>query len=333
MIINENSLMRNLIENFASQLKESLDIAEKVTLKNNNSFTNIVISGLGGSGIGGEIAKSWSNYYGTKPIYVNHNYELPHFVDNQTLVILCSYSGNTEETLNAFLEARKKDAKIIGITSGGKLVDFLREQANDLIIVPGGLPPRAALAYPLVQVISVLVQLGAMNQEVLTRIKLFANQLPSYQKELMNQAKELVTASKGKTILLYGEEKLDCVLRRACQQINENGKELSFYNVIPEMNHNEIVGWSRKYDSFYTLIFRTPIEYDRNKKRLDITTRIISEKTDQLKVINASGEDLITITLNLIHLLDWLSYYIAEEKKIDVIEVEAIEGLKKELVL
>ncbi|WP_430404132.1 bifunctional phosphoglucose/phosphomannose isomerase [Fluviicola sp.] len=322
--------MNELIGGFSAQLEESIRISDNYQLKLDRTITNCVICGLGGSGIGGEIVKQWVQNSVSIPVEVCHGYLLPGYVDKTTLVIACSYSGNTEETLTTVKQALTKEAFILAISGGGELKEIAQDNGFQLIQVPGGLPPRAALAYPLVQLVEIFEQLkltkSPIKKSILTSIQL----LRSGETEITNLAKTLLKQASGKQILFYSEDQFAPVLLRACQQINENGKELANYNVIPEMNHNEIVGWANSKANLFVIVVRSSLEYIRNKQRLDITASLIQEKAESIEVF-AKGDDLVEQSLFLIHLFDWLSYFLAEEKGIDVIEVKVIDYLKDSL--
>lgn len=322
--------MKELIRNFPDQLAESIQISENYQLKLEQPVTNCVICGLGGSGIGGELVKQWVRNSASIPVEVCHSYILPGYVNQSTLVIACSYSGNTEETLTTVQQALEQSAAIVAISGGGKLQEIAQKEGFHFIQVPGGLPPRAALAYPLVQLASIFTQLGFSNAPIKERIASSIDLLRSREDEIVELAKKLLQQASGKQLLFYSEDQFSPVLLRACQQMNENGKELANYNIIPEMNHNEIVGWANSKTNLFVVIVRSSLEHLRNKQRLDITAALIREKAANMDV-TASGKDLVEQSLYLIHLFDWLSYFMAEEKGIDVVEVKVIDYLKQSL--
>ena len=322
--------MEELITNFPQQLNEGINISKTVELKFDRTISNVVICGLGGSGIGGEIVKEWLKSNCFLPIEVCHSYDLPEYVSRFSLVITCSYSGNTEETLSCLNQALELDALIIGVTSGGEMKETLKKTRNQFIQVPGGLPPRSALAYPLIQIVEIFEQVDILKHSIRDQIKSSIQLLKKEQIGIKLIAIELLKKSTEKRILLYSEDKFRPVLLRACQQINENGKELAFFNVIPEMNHNEIVGWAEKQKDLCVISVRSSLENERNGRRLDITEKVVANKAD-LCILGAKGENLIEQTLYLIHVFDWFSYYKADQKGIDVTEVDIIDYLKVEL--
>ncbi len=322
--------MKDLIQDFPQQLQESLNITNQYKLSFDRTITNVVICGMGGSGIGGELIKEWVRPHVKVPVEVNHSYSIPCYVNRTTLIVACSYSGNTEETLTAVDEALKRDALVVGTSSGGKLTETLQDSNNDIIKVPGGLPPRAALAYPLVQVLEIFEQSGLLVRSLKDELKAAIHLLRENQTQIIEDAQSILHQMGDKSLLLYGEDVFRPVLLRVCQQMNENSKELSFFNIIPEMNHNEIVGWAKETDRLLTVFLRSDEELDRNKKRLDITTEVISQKSQSITV-KTKGSGIIQKSLYAIHLFDWLSLFRAEENQVDVVEVNVIDYLKGEL--
>lgn len=322
--------MKDLIKDFPHQLQESLNITEQYKLAFDRTISNVVICGMGGSGIGGELIKEWIRPHVKIPVEVNHSYSIPNYVSKSTLIIACSYSGNTEETLAAVNEALEKHALVIGISSGGALTRILEDSNNAVVKVPGGLPPRSALAYPLVQVLEVFEQSGLLTKSLKEELSSAIYMLQENQEEIISEAKTILNEMGDKNLMLYSEDVFRPVLLRTCQQLNENSKELAFFNVIPEMNHNEIVGWASSTDRLLTVFVRSDEELDRNKKRLDITHEVVAKKS-AVQSIDAKGSGLIQKSLYTIHLFDWLSFFKSEVNGVDVVEVDVIDYLKGEL--
>ena len=323
--------MRDLITNFPSQIEESITISNGIKIELDRTITNIIICGLGGSGIGGEIVKTWFKNSASLPIEVCHSYDLPKYASKTSLIIACSYSGNTEETLSTLDQAIQVNSFVIGITSGGKLEGVITEIGMPIVKLPGGLPPRSALAYPLIQLVKVLSLVLSSSDKVMTNLTTFPEFLRAHQSNTIKIAEEILSNSGSNNILFYSEDQFEPVGLRACQQMNENGKELAFRNVIPEMNHNEIVGWAEAPENIFTVFLRSNLEYPKNRHRIDITHEVISLKTPKHMTIQAVGDNLVHQTLYFIHILDWVSLIRAEHKKIDVEEVRVIDYLKKQL--
>ncbi|MFN6039720.1 MAG: bifunctional phosphoglucose/phosphomannose isomerase [Bacteroidota bacterium] len=325
--------MRANIEQFTLHLEDSLKITDTVAFKNTNAthITNVIISGLGGSGIGGTIVNEILSSQLKIPVFINKDYVLPDYVNQNTLVIACSYSGNTEETLNVFNLAMEKNAQIICISSGGKLSAMAVEKGKDLVTIPGGLPPRASFGYPFVQLLNVFSVLGFTSDEFKKQISEAIDLMRREVEEIKSKASELANNLFGKIPVIYSLAGSEGIALRFRQQLNENSKMLAWHNVFPEMNHNELVGWAQKNDVLAVVALRTSNDHPKNIKRLEICKPIISKCTASWTDINAKGNSRIAQTLYLIHLTDWASLFLANLKNIDPVEVNVIDYLKGEL--
>jgi glucose/mannose-6-phosphate isomerase len=324
--------MKQLITQFPAQLTESLAIAtEKKLNPSNRTINNVVMCGMGGSGIGASILSKWIEQEIDVPVIQCQNYVLPKFVSANTLVIGSSYSGNTEETLSAVKEAHTRGARIIGITSGGMLKTFCDSNGYDTIIVPGGLPPRSALAYSIAPLMEIFVQLEFVSAERKIELAAVPVFLATHQENIIQQGKEVASLINNSNAVIYSEVNYEAVAIRGKQQINENGKFLCRYHVIPEMNHNELVGWACGNDQHAAIFLANSDMYPSNRKRFDLTKEIIAKKTAKTITLEAEGANFIERSMYLIHLLDWASYYLGMERNEDVVEVRVIDFLKAEL--
>jgi len=326
------SEMKNLIENFPNQLREALEIGAKAKLAGpKKKIKNILITGLGGSGIGGTIAAEIISNECPVPITVNKDYFIPAFVNEETLVIVCSYSGNTEETVQAFEAALKKNAMIACVTSGGKIAEMAKSKNLDMIMIPGGMPPRACLGYSLVQIFVILHQYGMTGDSFK---KQFSDSITLLEKEKSNilaEANKLGDFFNAKIPVIYAVDGYNGVATRFRQQINENSKMLCWHNILPEMNHNELVGWAGKNESLAVVILRNKTDYSRTQARLEISKEVFKKYTPNVTECWSKGESQIEKSLYLIHLTDYVSVILAEKKKIDAMEVNIINHLKGEL--
>ncbi len=323
--------MKTLVEKFPLQLSEALAIADSTHIQSEANFHNVVISGLGGSGIGGTLIAELALSGAKIPISVNKQYDLPSFVNEKTLVIISSYSGNTEETLAAMQESIKRNATVVCITSGGKIKDLAKKEKKEWIEVPGGFPPRSCLGYSLVQILHILETKNIFHSRFKSQIKegiaLLQNELPIIQLEAQKVAEKLHC----KTPVIYSLGTTEGIAIRFRQQLNENSKLLCWHHVIPEMNHNELVGWTEKNDKLAVCILRTDFDHPRNVMRLEINKQIISKCTPNLIEICGHGSTPLIQMLYLIHLTDWVSCYLADLQNIDPVEVKVIDFLKNEL--
>lgn len=323
--------MKKLVEGFTSQLQEALSIANNAKLNLKSNIQNIVITGLGGSGIGGTILSELIQDECVVPILVNKDYFLPTFVNERTLVIISSYSGNTEETISAMKQAIDKNSQIICITSGGKIKELADEYNYDTIIIPGGNPPRSCIGYALVQLLKVMQFNGFVKTDLLeqvsTSISLLNKEKESIKVESMSIAKLLV----DKISVIYSLGTCEGVAVRFRQQINENSKMLCWHHTLPEMTHNELVGWSIKNENLAVITFRTSFDFERTIKRYEICKELFIKNSSSVTDIVSKGDCKLEQYLYLIHIGDWISCYIADLREIDPIEVDVITNLKNEL--
>jgi len=279
---------------------------------------------MGGSAMGGDLLRIYLSDTNI-PVYVNRDYKVPNFVNENSLVFVVSYSGNTEETLSSLNDAKEKNAQIIGITSGGKLA----EECKKVIQIPSGLQPRAALGYLF------FPMLGILHNSNLARVK---NEDLNEMLEILKQTdkfneagEELSKKLKEKIPIIYASESLGAIAFRWKTQINENAKMPAFYNVFSEMNHNEIAGYKSMDMKFAAVIIRDKQDNERIKKRMDIC-REIMEGHVTVEEIETQGESLLARMFSTIYLADFVSYYMALANRVDPSPVEIIEGMKEKLV-
>jgi glucose/mannose-6-phosphate isomerase len=324
--------MDKLIAAFPNNMIEALSIASKAQIsKNTHEIRNILITGMGGSGIGGKIVALWLQDELSVPVTLINDYNLPEFVNEHTLVIASSYSGNTEETLMSLYKAHEKGARIIGICSGGDLQEFCAKNSYNCILVPGGNPPRTQLAFSVVQLVNIFVQLGLCSSKRLDEIKSANELLVSASDTIKTEARKLADFLDGKVGVFYSSARYEGVAIRARQQFEENSKYLCWHHVIPEMNHNELVGWGGGDDRFAVVFMQTGDLIPRNQKRYDITMDRIKTFTPYVTEIVAKGTCPIERSFYLIHLVDWSSLYLAQKKGVDEFDIDVIYYLKDEL--
>lgn len=324
--------MYDLIEAFPGHLKEAVEIGRSAKLTEPASpFTNVVITGLGGSGIGGRIAAQMVAHEATCPIEVYSNYYLPAYVGKGSLVIASSYSGNTEETLAAMNEAIARGATVACITSGGRMLEIAKEQGLDHIIIPGGNPPRTMLAYSLTQQFVLLKHFGISSTDVTDHILGAAEMLVKDHAVIQEAAKDLTNKINGKRIVIYSEASTEAVSVRFRQQVNENSKQLCWHHAIPEMNHNELVGWAGGSKDIAVVLFRHESDHERSQIRMEINKKIFEKYTDSTHEVWSKGSNQVERQFYLINLGDWVSWYLADANGVDPIEIEVINMLKGEL--
>jgi glucose/mannose-6-phosphate isomerase len=259
------------------------------------------------------------------PFVVNKNYTLPQFVNKDTWVIANSYSGNTEETLSAYKLAVERKAKILCMASGGQLAGMAKENGHDLVILPKGFQPRESLMFSLIPVVKILWQSKAVDnaeemcEEAAALIK---------GNEARDKGEQLAETLKGKIPIIYSGEHLKAVAMRWKTQVNENAKQPAYYNMFPEMNHNEINSFANTPLTFGIIYLRDKAEHERVAKRFEIIKGLVSH---QLEEVWAQGYSRLAKICHLVNLGDWYSYYLALLNNTDPTPVSIIESLKKQL--
>lgn len=325
--------MKDMIARFPGQLAEALEIAQSVSLrKHNAAFRSVFISGLGGSGIGGNFVQEFTRSVIKLPVTVGKGYHAPAWINKHTLAICSSYSGNTEETLSVFNQLLGVGAKIVVVASGGKLIELARQHDLDYVLLPGGWSsPRACMGY------SITAQMGVLRAAKLIPGKLL-NQIAGAQKLLIKQsdeikkrAEKLAAFLENKTPVLYSADHIEAVAVRWRQQINENAKMLCWHHVVPEMNHNELVGWRADRHDLAVVWLRNRDDFDRTAIRMNINKDIIESFTGTSIEIFSKGRNQIEQAFYLVNLGDWMSVYLAERRGVDPVEIKVIDYLKGEL--
>ena len=324
--------MNDYINDFSNHLREAIEIANNTTLSAyTKEIRNILICGLGGSGIGGTIVSDIISSKVNIPIAATKDYSIPNFVNEHTLVIANSYSGNTEETLYALEKCQARGAEIAVITSGGKLKTIAEEKKYNKIIIPGNQPPRAMFGYAFTELFFMLNHYGIIDDSFKSdfdkAITLIDTEKADIQKQAMNLAKKMYK----QTPVIYVAKGFEGVAVRFRQQLNENSKMLGWHNVVPEMNHNELLGWRTNVDDLAVVYFRNKCDYDRNQIRMDINKKVISKFTSNITEIWSKGDSLIENSLYHISVGDWTSWYLSEMNNVDAIEIDVIDFLKGEL--
>jgi glucose/mannose-6-phosphate isomerase len=322
-------------------LRDALERASKVSLRKIKKIRQIVIAGMGGSAVSGDIASDFLLGKSRVPIYVNRDYKLPAFVGSETLFFALSYSGNSEETLAAQKEAARRGAKIACITSGGRLREIAESSEYPLFLIPSGYQPRAALPYLLVPVLSGLEELGVfsgLRQDLDEAIALLRKLKTEYGIDKPfrgNPVKQLAKRLLGKIPLVIGSAgTTEAAALRLKTQLNENSKMTAFFNVFPELNHNEIVSLSelkREEHNFVLVFLRDERDAERVKKRMAITKSLIGRQLGGVSEVYSQGKGVLASILSLIYFGDLLSVYLAILRGIDPSSVEIISRLKKEL--
>ncbi len=324
--------MKELVERFPIQLEEALQIALSAKIKPTEiAIQNIVISGLGGSGIGGSIIADLLSDTLQIPVIINKNYAIPAFVGKNTLFIASSYSGNTEETLEATHKAIDEGAEVACITSGGKILQLAQENNYNFIQLPAGYPPRSCIGYSMVQLLALLSGYGFISKDILSQVKTSADLLRTNTTKIKTEAEKLAAFLYKKTPIIYTADGMEGVAVRFRQQLNENSKMLCWHHILPEMNHNELVGWVSKNDNLALVYLRSKQEYSRTSERFAFLDKAIQGFTPNRFTVSSIGNTALEEIFYLIHLTDLSSVLLADKNEVDAMDIAVIDRLKSHL--
>ena len=321
--------MKDLIAKFGNQLDEAVAISKKNPLKfSKKEFSQIYVSGLGGSGIGATIVQDYVKDKIEIPFTVNKSYSTHKTINQSTLFIACSYSGNTEETLAAVKKAIKAKAEIVCITSGGHLAEIAKKNKLKRIIIPGGMPPRACLGYSLVQQLHVMHQAGFIKPSARNQLKGTVALLNKEEKRIRAKAKSIAKKMHSTVPVIYTTVGYEGLAIRFRQQLNENSKMLAWHNVIPEMTHNEIVGWRRKNDGLSVVVVQDMKASAKNKKRVSFLMKEVKKYCKNITTVEPKGTTYWQQFFYHIHLQDWISWELSALNGVSAEEIDVIINLK-----
>lgn len=305
-----------------------------------SDIDKVVILGMGGSAIGGDLVKSLALSEAKIPIIVHRDYGLPSFVDERTLVVASSYSGNTEETLSGFEPSLETGAKKLVMTTGGKLGEMAKVNNLPIYKIEYKAQPRAALGFSFLPTLGVLQKLGFIadkSADVAEMAKVLENlsgKLDEKSPLASNPAKQLAQGLYGRLAVIYGADILAEVAHRWKTQINENGKAWAFYEVIPELNHNATVGYPFPPEvvrQVNVVLLRSPLFNERVKLRYEVTTELLERTGVAYEYVDSLGKSTLSQMMSTVMMGDFTSYYLAILNKVDPTPVEVISYLKDRL--
>ena len=327
---------------------DALGVAEKqwqqlqhdfdVTLPDYGEILNVVITGMGGSTLPAVYLKSWP---GTLvPLEIVRDYTLPDYVGEKTLVIVSSYSGNTEETLSALEDASGRGARIVVATSGGKLLETAQDKGLPLLEIPGGIQPRMSAFYFLAAFVQTLEHYGLVRSgstdELAAAGDWLKGQMGSWRAEVptsQNAPKQLAQELMGRSVVVYAGPKMYPAANKMKIGCNENAKNVAWRYQYPEFNHNEFIGWSEKPDDkpYAVVEFRSNLEHERVQKRFVVTERLLSGKRPSPNVVVPEGETVLQQLLWSSCFGDFTTLYLALLNGINPTPVDLVERFKVEL--
>ncbi len=301
---------------------------------------NIIVVGMGGSAIGGDLLKDWLHDRAKIPIDTCRDYVLPEYADQNSLIIAVSYSGETEETLSAFFDAVKRHCSVSTMSSGGRLQKFSQKLKIPYINMPTGFVPRAAVAYtffPLTVIMEKLRIAEKTKKEVEETLQILRKVSEENRLKVpfeKNKAKKLASEIEGTVPIVYGFRQYSAVARRLKCQFNENSKVPSKFDVFSELNHNEVVGWEAPKNltkTFSLILIRDPEEPPEIKQRIEITKQIVSPKVHKIVEIQAIGKHKLAKMLSSMYIGDFASIYLAVLRNVDPTPTRTIAHLKRKI--
>jgi len=295
----------------------------------------VVFCGMGGSAIAGDIINAVACENSGVPCFVNRDYTLPLYVDRETLAVIVSYSGNTEETLSVLEQAQKKGSSLMCISSNGEIEKIAGTKNIPYLKIPGGFPPRCAMGYlffPCYKIMSMFKIVPELNIRIFNLIHRWSDTLCPESRT--NIAKDIASKFHDRVPLIYSSSRLFPAIIRWKTQIAENSKSFAFVNVFPEMNHNEIMSW--RYPEWFTrktipVFIDSDKDHARIKLRFEITREIVSHVNPDIVDIKTEGESLLEEIFYLVLLGDWVSFYLAILNDSDPTEISGIDLLKKKM--
>jgi glucose/mannose-6-phosphate isomerase len=334
--------MRHIILSYPESSIEAYELAEDVELPKRilPKPRNIVFLGMGGSSIGANLVRAWALERSQIPIVLCQEYHLPDFVDKNSFVVAVSYSGNTEETLTAFVEAAERGCTIAALASGGKLMEFSDELNIPCVRVPPGLPPRGALPYLFMPLLSLMNRVGVEVDPKDTialadKLREMRNELRPESVFEKNRAKQIAYEMLGFTPIIYGWGIYIPVAQRMKTQLNENSKITAFWSTLPEGDHNDVVGWDGDKETSKRLcavLIRDPQEPEEMWNRIESTEKIVLKNSaGKIIHIQATGESSLERMFSVLYLGDLVSLYTALLRGVDPTPVKVIERLKNEM--
>jgi len=328
-----------LTHEFPEQCRKGLNIAMQFNPPTPRlPIQNVVVTGLGGSAVGGDLLRVLVEDNGEVPLVVNRDYQMPAFVNDRTFVIAASYSGNTEETLSAFEDAQDRGALLACVTSGGELAQRAAHYGTPVAFIPKGQPPRSAMGYLFIPMLMAAHKVGVIRRDptgdLQNAIALLEKAREQWNADVpfeKNPAKQLAAKLYGKLPIVYGSQAYSTVVAfRWKTQLNENTKIHAYSNGYPEMNHNEILGWvlaKQQVPNLAVVLLRDQMERPKIVARVETTRRLFARAADVHEVF-AEGQSLLARMLHAIYLGDWVSCYLALLYGVNPTDISYINLLK-----
>ncbi len=333
----DKSNLRQVIIDSPSQFETGLSLARKIKAKGQSK--NVIVSGMGGSALPANLLRTYCNsLFQINPTYkpfeinINRYYSLPpESYSPNALNFIASYSGNTEETISSLEEAHSAKLSFVGLSSGGKIEELCKKYKAPHIKLPVPYPnfqPRMGTGYFFASMFQLLVNQNLLpdtTHELLALADKLNNRMQDFEKKGMALARKI----KGKTPVIYSSPKYKPVAMVWKIKINENAKTPAFWNFFPEMDHNEMVGFTNPQAKFFIIMLKDAQDHARNQRRYESTARLLKEKGIESEILDMEGDDVFYKIFSSLNLADWTSYYLALEYGQDPTPVDMVEKLKQ----
>lgn len=323
--------MEQVLLDSPQQYLDGLKAAEQVaSWTPSEKIERVLLAGMGGSWMAGSLLRD--SGLTVTPFNIHRAYNLPSWVNKNTLVIASSFSGNTEETISAYEEAKKLGLPLIGIAAGRQLEKLCAQDGVPFVKIPANPPtiqPRCATGYTIGILAALLERLGLAVSDAREQVEKLASRLRDFNSEARktgeNMAKEFVSV----TPIIYTSNEYKSVARIWKIKCNENAKTPAFWNFFPELNHNEMVGWTLPHGNFHVIVLRDQDTHPMNLKRMEIAQKLLSEKGVKMSFVEIKGSTKVEKTFSTLLIGDWFSFRLALELGIDPSPVQMVEDFKK----
>ena len=337
----DTSGMLNHLHEFPEQCQRAWEKGLKFDLPRGYARPNkVIILGMGGSAIGGDIVRRLALAESKTVVWIDRDYSLPPFVDEDTLVIASSYSGNTEETLSTFKASLKTPAKKLALTTGGRLKELADKEGIPVFVIDYQAPPRAAFPHSFFTLVAIFQKLGLLRdksanlQETRPILDKLSTNLVETIPLASNPAKQLATRLYGRIAVIYGSEILSEVARRWKTQLNENSKTWAFSELFSELNHNATEGYAfppQAKERILVVLLRSASLHPRTLLRYEATAKLLDKAGIAYESVEATGKSILAQMMSLVLLGDYLSFYLAMLNRVDPTPVNCIDFVKKHL--
>ncbi len=314
------------VKRFPTQFEQGFSNARNIKL--DGDFNRVVICGVGGSSLFVELLNNYLSTFCKLRLDYARGYELPNYSDEKTLFLVASHSGNTEETTACFDEIKNKNYQYVSFTSGGKLAQLTKEDKGQIVVMPTGIQPRLSTGYFIAGILQVLINVKLI-QDIAQEVVEIANKMNDHLEE--ERAIKIADRIYNKVPIVYAPNNISSLARITKIKFNENTKTQSFWNEFPELNHNEMVGFTNLVMDPFFLIFNSKFTNARNHKRIEVFSKIIQDKNLSLEIINLPGESVLAEILNGYYLADHITLYLSEKYGVDPEPVTLVEDFKKML--